>query len=54
MFCYMRVKTRTMGKQEAQERARGMLALTQERVRHFIVTVGETGGPTPMDWIFDA
>ena len=50
----MRIKTRTMGKQEARERARGMFALTRERVRRFMVTVGETGGPTPMDWIFDA
>ena len=45
----VRVKTRTMGKQEARERARGMFALTRERVRRFMVTVGETGGPTPMD-----
>ena len=50
----VRVKTRTMGKQEARERARGMFALTRERGRRFMVTVGETSGPTPMDWIFDA
>ena len=45
----VRVKTRTMGEQEARERARGMFALTRERVRRFMVTVGETGGLTPMD-----
>ena len=31
-----------------------MFALTRERVRRFMVTVGKTGDPTPMDWIFDA
>ena len=50
----MRIKTRTIDKQEARERARGLFALTQKRVRHFMVIVGKTGGPTPMDWIFDA
>ena len=44
-----RVKTRTMGEQEARERARSMFTLTRERVRRFMVTVGETGGPTSMD-----
>ena len=45
----VRIKTRTIGEQKARERARGMFALTRERVRPFMVTVGETGGPTPMD-----
>ena len=37
------VKMRTMDEKEAREQSRGMFALTREKVRRFMVVVGETG-----------
>ncbi|RKK64105.1 hypothetical protein BFJ69_g16792 [Fusarium oxysporum] len=49
-------KMRTMGEDEAREKAKGMYRIIREKSQRFMTRVSEKkdSEPTPMDWIFDA